>query len=63
VKKQNRALQRLVKPHGLIVRNAIGHGAMVVDATGRVVAKVHLETDYNVRCAVLLLRRRGAIPR
>ncbi len=62
MKKQNRALQRQVGKYGLTVQNTVGHGARVLDRGGRVVAQVHLEDDFNVKCAVLLLRRRGLIP-
>jgi hypothetical protein len=61
MKKQNQALQRQIKPHGLTLRNGVGHGAAILDGGGRVVAKVHLEDDRDVRQAMQLLRRRGAL--
>lgn len=61
MKKQNQRLARALKPHGLGVVNAVGHGANIVDGTGKCLCKVHIENDNDTRRALLLLRRRGII--
>ncbi len=62
MKKENLRLDRHLKPFGLRVVNAIGHGANINDvSSGRLVAKVHLQDGVDVERAIRLLRRRGYV--